>query len=719
VTEAKADAPQHKKRRQRVMRLSMATRLAAAVVVVSFVALTVATVVGLRTGESLGKDIYEERLTGLQSTGATNVAAELNSTKRMATSLSASPQAVVALDEFSAALDTLDGLSESELEIDVDRLIEDYEERFIVPLQDRGRDIEIPDIVGDNSVPLYLQYNYAVDIGVLDDPELVDDADDGTRWSEVHDIVHPVYRDVAEELELLDIYLIDPDDLRVVYSVAKGPDLATSLKVGPFGGSALANTVKRVAKDPSAGAAASDISFYSGVPDTPVGVVASPVMDGDRLAGVLALMYDGLVYTDILTADGEWEDAGYSESSDTYMVGDDATTRSDPRLFVEEPQVYLDESQEAGLLSDSERAAIEAARTTVLTQRVIDATFTAGEDGDEDVAIRSSLTGIDVASIVAPVLVDDVTWFVVAEVEIEAARQEVSDFRNVLIVGVAIFIVIIAFFAVGWANRIMSPVRAISERLGSAGRSKDAPLVDERSPVELQNLASSFESMTTTLDQQQVQLAIAREERLQAMRKMLPTAVAERIAAGDLQAVDEVPNVTVVVLVVLGLGDLVRSDANGADRETVDRLHAELDELALQHGLDRVKVVGDAYFAACGHDRQYIDHAPRAIAFAADAHDVIRELSVDSPADLDVAVGIHTGSVTVGMTGGARLVYDVWGATVTSAHHLARRAGRGEVLVSGPTKDLLPESIEAEPYSRQSDDEVMWSINTLSVGGPP
>ena len=111
MTEAKADAPQHKKRRQRVMRLSMATRLAAAVVVVSFVALTVATVVGLRTGESLGKDIYEERLTGLQSTGATNVAAELNSTKRMATSLSASPQAVVALDEFSAALDTLDGLS--------------------------------------------------------------------------------------------------------------------------------------------------------------------------------------------------------------------------------------------------------------------------------------------------------------------------------------------------------------------------------------------------------------------------------------------------------------------------------------------------------------------------------------------------------------------------------------------------------------------------------
>jgi class 3 adenylate cyclase len=234
----------------------------------------------------------------------------------------------------------------------------------------------------------------------------------------------------------------------------------------------------------------------------------------------------------------------------------------------------------------------------------------------------------------------------------------------------------------------------------------------------LQNLATSFESMSDTLDQQQIRLAIVREERLQTMREMLPTAVAERIAAGDLQNVDEVPEATVVVLVVLGLSDLVRSDGDGSDRETVDRLHAELDDLALQNGLDRVKVVGDAYFAACGHDRPYIDHAPRAIAFAADAHDVIRELSLDSPADLDVAVGIDTGPVIVGMTGGTRLVYDVWGETVTVAHHLARRAGRGQILISEQSKDLLPASIETDLVSGSGGHDAIWSVDSSSVGGP-
>lgn len=722
MTEAEADTLKNergKNSRYRVVRLSMATRLAAALVIVSFIALAVATIVGLNTGKQLGRDIYENRLTGLQSTGATNVAAQLNSTARMATSLAASPQAVVALDEFDAALSTLDGLPEADLEIDVDRLIEHYEERFIDPLQDHGRDLQVPDLVEDESAPLYLQYKYAVDIGVLDEPVLVDDADDGSRWSEVHAVVHPVYRDVVDELELLDLYLVEPTDFRVVYSVGKGPDLASSLKVGPFSGTVLANTVKRVINDPSAGVAVSDLSFYAGVPDTPVGVVASPVMDGDRLAGVLALMYDGLVFTDILTAEGDWDEAGYPETADTYLIGDDATTRSDPRLFIEDPKAYLDASQESGLLSEDERAVIEAAGTTVLTQPVIDATFDAGEDGDDEVALRSSLTGVDVASVIAPVPSDDVTWYVAAEVSIESAEEESNDFRNVLIVGVAIFIVIITFFAVAWANRIMSPVRMISERLGSAGRHQDTLDIPERSPVELQNLASSFESMAATLDQQQVQLALVREERLQAMRKMLPVAVAEQIAAGDLQTIDEVPHATVVVLVVLGLGDLVRADSNGTDREAVDELHAELDELAVQHGLDRVKVVGDAYFAACGHDRPYIDHAPRAVAFAADAHDVIRDLSIDTPADLDVAVGIHTGAVTVGMTGGTRLVYDVWGQTVTSAHHLARRASRGQILISDQTKGLLPESIETEPHLSPGDDDAMWSVTTSSVGGLP
>lgn len=690
----------------------MATRLAASVVVVSFVALVIATFVGLDAGRDLGEDIYEERLTSSKSVGAFDVAAQLQSTSRITGALSASPQAVIALDEFSSALDELDvALPE---DIDIDNLIEAYQDQYIDVLKDAGRNVQIRGIVSDNAAATYLQSKYALDLGVVKQPAFLDDAGDGTQWSEVHSAIHPVYRDVVEQLDLLDLYLIEPTQGRVVYSVAKRPDLGTALNLGPFSGSVLANTVDQVIENPEDGTVVSDLAFYNAVPGSPVGIVASPVMDGDRLAGVLALMYDGLIFTDIL-ADDAIVAEDVPQESDTYLVGSDATTRSDPQPFIDNPQKFLDESQEFGVLSSSQRETIEALGTTVLTQPVVDATFNAAEDGDTGIERRSSVTGQSVYSTVTPVPFEGVTWFVISELDTAEAEGGLEDFQNILIVGASIFTVIIAFFAVAWANSMMRPVRAISERLGSTSEDRSEYDIAENSPIELKNLASSFESMSETLDRQQVSLALAREGRLRAMRRMLPQAVAERIASGDLQTLDEVTPVSVVVLVVLGLNDLVHPDSDSSDRDLIDRMHSELDELADQHGLDRIKVVGDAYFAAVGHDRPYIDNAPRAVGFAADAHHLLRDLSADSPADLDVAVGIDTGPVTVGMTGGSRLIYDVWGNTVTIAHNLARRAPRGEILMTTRTRELLPEGLGATLASEPDDDTQLWSVTTATV----
>jgi class 3 adenylate cyclase len=176
----------------------------------------------------------------------------------------------------------------------------------------------------------------------------------------------------------------------------------------------------------------------------------------------------------------------------------------------------------------------------------------------------------------------------------------------------------------------------------------------------------------------------------------------------------------------------VQVDSGDASRGLVDRLHGELDELAERNGIERVKVVGDAYFAACGHDRPYLDHAPRMVAFATDARDAIRELGAGTRGGLDLTVGIHTGPVTVGMTGGTRLVYDVWGETVTEAHAVARRAANGEILVTDTTRALLPESVELTRVEVASDvaggpargDGVpvddglaLWSVEAATVRG--
>lgn len=687
--------------------------------------------VGLSTGRDLGEDLFVDRLDSLRTSGALDTTTAMNSLAGATTAVGDSPQAAVAIGSFSEAYDALSdelGDDRNAYADEIGALLLEYEPRYLDPQEATGRPLEFRDILAEAPAGIRLQSTYSIP-ELVEFPDAIDDAGDETDWTEVHSVVHPVYRDVANRLGLVDFFLIEPEHATVVYSVRKNPELGTSLETGPFSGSVLARSVRRVIADPDAGTFTSDLAFYP-LSLTPLGVVASPVTIDGEFVGVVAGMYDSTSLTDILTAEGEWADAGYPDSSDTYLSGTDGTTRTEPRGFVEDQVLFLDAAEEAGNLDEEERQIIEARGTTVLTLRVDDSTTIAVRESDDSIDERQSISGRDVFSTIAPLEVSGLPWLVVAEIDVSTAEADIEDFRELLIVGVAIFIVLLSFAAVYWASGIVRPIRQISDRLATTDDeglherlgTEPPPLdVPDRSPIEFHRLATSFESMAVELRAQRAVVAAARAERLGMLRKMLPPTVAQRVADGQIQALEEVPQVTVGVAVVEGLSALVEVGSHSSSRDLVDRGLAEMDELAARHGIERIKVVGDAYFAAVGHDRPFLDHAPRMVNFASDARDAMREIRGPSGADsdLDLAVGIHTGAVTVGMTGGTRLVYDVWGETVTLAHEVARRAGHGQILVTDTTRALLPESIGLERDDEASGEVLqVWSVEPTTVRGP-
>ncbi|MCP5032204.1 MAG: adenylate/guanylate cyclase domain-containing protein [Actinomycetia bacterium] len=585
------------------------------------------------------------------------------------------------------------------------------------PLHAAGADVDLRDVIPENPAGIYLQVNYGLDGGPAGDRDAIDDADDGSRWSEVHATVHPVYRDIVDLLDLVDLFLIEPESGYVVYSVKKGPDLGTSLVAGPYSGSTLATIVDRSARESDNATVVGDLGFYLPALAEPVGFVASPVLDGDRLVGFLVLMYDSGPLNEILSAGGQWEDAGFPETGESLLFGGDSKVRTEPRSFIEDPAAHLSASVEAGL-AESDLHVIRVTGTTVLTQSVAEPTLRAAIRGDDSVGERPNLLGIPTLSVVSAVPLPDLDWYVLSEVHLEVGERDLREFGELLVVGVALFVVILAFGVVGWAGRLVLPIRQISDELRSDSDGVVPLDVSASSPVEFHQLAESFESMANRIASQKARVATTRADRLALLRKMLPPAVAERIAAGETQTIDEIPQASVAVVVVEGLGDLVRRDATTASRGLVDRLLADLDDLARRHHLDRFNVVGDAYFAACGLNRPFIDHVPRAVSFAAEASIVVRELGEQSPVDLDVTAGIHTGSVMAGVTGSDRSVYDVWGETVTTAHYLARAAGRGHIVVSDEARAMLPDTIDVTPEPGFDGAEV-WSVDIESTRGRP
>ncbi len=669
----------------------MATRLPAAVVAVALVSLTIATIVGVTTGRSLGKDLNDDQIVAIRSAAGFDVAVEMRGLQRMASGLALSDQAVIAVEEMSKAFATLEQQGDDNID-DIEQLAAAYQETYVEPLQASGRAVNLRDIVPANSGAIYIQSRYSVDTGVMEDPGSLDTARDGSDWTAIHEVVHPVYRDVADRLGLADLYLVDPEG-NVVYSVNKRPDVGTSLDLGPFSGSALANVVDQVRTNPNGGVVTGDLAEYDPTLLQPVGAVAAPIRGDNGLSGVLVLLYDAERFTRLLTADQEWDDGGFPPTGESFLVGADGLTRSEPRSFLESPGEHLAATVEAGQITEEEAALIRASGTTLLVQRAERSTVAAGVDGRTSVEQRVSMTGVNTFSSVQSAGIEGLDWFVVTEVATESARGDLDEFVELLVVGAAIFIIALAFLAVAWAATIVRPVRSISERLGSRGVDLGPVVLPTRSPIEFRRLARSFESMSDALVNQHEELAEAREQRLQLLRTMLPDAVAERVADEQVQALEEVPQATVCVLTVGGLAQLLGNGGGG--REIIEAIHGELDELGREFGVDRIKVVGDTYFAACGHARPYIDHAPRAVRFAAAAQQAIAAIGQDSGNDLYGTAGLHTGSVTVGVTGGDRLLYDVWGEPTTVAHYLARSAEPRSLCVSSDTYDLLPDTYTA------------------------
>ncbi|MFN3216798.1 MAG: adenylate/guanylate cyclase domain-containing protein [Acidimicrobiales bacterium] len=691
---------------------SLATKLAVVVVLVSVVSLAAATVVGVTSGRSLGRDLFEGQLLTERSSSAFDVELHMAGLAQLTGALAASPEAARAIGAFDAGLDELDASLGEPPGDEVAAVTAALVASTFDPLLAAGRNPDLGDIVPDDPAALHLQYRYVVDIGAIDRPSDVDDALDGSDWSDTHARYHPAYRTVVDHGAVVDLYLIEPDDARIVYSVAKGPDLATSLDTGPFSGSLVAAAVGTARSGEPGSVVIGDLGFYDPTIVRPVGALAAPVFDGDELAGIVVVLYDGTVLTDILTARSNVEDLDGSGDGDdvgSYLIGADGLLRTEIPRFASDTAAALDLATEAGAITADERRQVEDAGTAVLAVGAPDATVADALSGSTDVIERTTLDGSTVFASAAPLAVPGVEWFVISEVDAAEATDPLDRFEDILVAGAAAFIIALTFWAVAWANRIVGPVRAISDRVAALDPNLAPVEVPSRSPTEFHQLAASFASMRASLIEQRDRLAAARAERLALMRRMLPRDVADRIAAGEPQELEQIPQATVVVVIVAGLGDLVRSGDQGASQALVGHLHAQLDEVGLVHGVDRVKIIGDAYFGVCGHDRLYIDHGPRVVSFAVDARDAVREAGRRSSVDVDVAVAINTGPVTVGMTGGERLVYDVFGETVSVAHQLARLAPTGDIVVSDATRRLLPSSTVVHPVTEG--DQTVWRID--------
>jgi class 3 adenylate cyclase len=168
-----------------------------------------------------------------------------------------------------------------------------------------------------------------------------------------------------------------------------------------------------------------------------------------------------------------------------------------------------------------------------------------------------------------------------------------------------------------------------------------------------------------------------RSEKL--LLNILPAPVALRLKNSEATIADGFADATVMFADIVNFTHVAANMTPSQVFSMLNGIFSAFDDLAEQHGLEKIKTIGDAYMVAGGINMENADYSAAIADLALRMQELLQRDFAVNTSHLEMRMGIGTGPVVAGVVGKKKFIYDLWGDTVNLASRITSEGVPGMI----------------------------------------
>ncbi len=180
-----------------------------------------------------------------------------------------------------------------------------------------------------------------------------------------------------------------------------------------------------------------------------------------------------------------------------------------------------------------------------------------------------------------------------------------------------------------------------------------------------------------------------KEEIEELLLNILPKPIADRLQEGQSIIADSFSDVSVLFADLVGFTNFASQKSAAETVKVLNQIFSQFDRLSLEHGLEKIKTIGDAYMVVGGLPEPQENHATAIAQMALDMQAALASFNLKHNQTFSLRIGINIGGVVAGVIGLTKFSYDLWGDTVNVAHRMESNGIPGEIQVTAAVYERL------------------------------